>query len=280
MRDRSPACSVVGRPLVRQIIGLGLCVSVLLTHPLLASSNHVTLDHVKLHHVTLPRSLDSEPRCLHVASSGESIEPIAPRYKTTPPGLLTMLGLVLRDRLRVSQRLAMPCRAAMKQISATVSSSEIVRDVAIRQHTLRANRFRWPVHGPVSSGFGRRGFGAWHSGVDIQAAHGQPIRAAAAGTVLFSGWQSSYGRVVKIAHAGGFTTVYAHNLKNSVKAGDRVQPGTVIGAVGQTGRATGDHLHFEVRREDRAQNPLPLLAGREPIRAGREPTPLLAQGGD
>jgi murein DD-endopeptidase MepM/ murein hydrolase activator NlpD len=273
VRYRSPACSGAGRPPVRQIIGLGLCVSLLLTHPLHASSDHVTRR----------TSLDSEQRCVHVVSSGESIQRIATRYSPTRRALLTTNRLVSRDRLRVSQRLEVPCRAGMKQISTTVLSNEVVRDVwparavpvqqddSIRQHKLRPDRFRWPVNGPVSSGFGRRGFGGWHSGVDIKAPQGQPIRAAAAGTVLFSGWQSSYGRVVKIAHADGFTTVYAHNLRNFVKAGDRVQLGTVIGAVGQTGRATANHLHFEVRREGRAQNPLPLLAR-------REPTPLLAQG--
>lgn len=202
MRYRSPARSGAGRPPVRQIIGLGFCVSLLLTHPLHTSSDQETRR----------TSLDSEQRCV-------------PEQQ----------------------------------------------DDAIRQHKLRPDRvtFRWPVNGPVSSGFGRR-FGEWHSGVDIKAPQGQPIRAAAAGTVLFSGWQSSYGRVVEIAHADGFITVYAHNLRNSVKAGDRVQPGTVIGAVGRTGRATGNHLHFEVRRRGWAQNPLPLLAR-------REPTPLLAQ---
>lgn len=241
---------------MRQIIGLGFCVSLLLTQPL----------HISSDDVTPRRSLDSGQRCVHVVGSNESIERIATGY-------------------RVGQRLEVRCRAGMKQISTTVSSSEAVRDVSsaravsvqqidpIRQHKLRPDRFRWPVNGPVSSRFGRRGFGGWHSGVDIQAPQGRPIRAAAAGTVLFSGWQSSYGRVVKIAHAGGFTTVYAHNLKNSVQAGDRVQPSTVIGAVGRTGRATADHLHFEVRRQGRAQNPLPLLER-------REPTPLLFAQGD
>jgi murein DD-endopeptidase MepM/ murein hydrolase activator NlpD len=124
--------------------------------------------------------------------------------------------------------------------------------------------FVWPVEGPVTSGFGRRGFWGWHRGVDIKAARNTPIRAAASGTVLFSGWQSSYGRVIRIAHPGALTTVYAHNLRNLVKAGDRVGPETIIGAVGRTGFATGYHLHFEIQRAGLAENPLPLLAHREP----------------
>ncbi len=121
----------------------------------------------------------------------------------------------------------------------------------------------WPVRGPVTSRFGRRGF-AWHRGVDIKTPKGTPIRAAAAGTVVFSGRQSSYGRVIKIAHQGGRSTVYAHNDTNLVKKGDRVKAGSVIGTVGRTGRATANHLHFEIRRQGLAQDPLPLLPRRQP----------------
>jgi len=132
--------------------------------------------------------------------------------------------------------------------------------------------FIWPVDGRVLSGFGRRDVREWHGGLDIKARPGHTIRAAAPGTVLFSGWQSSYGLVVKIAHADGFSTVYAHNVRNFVRVGDRVEAGTAIAAVGRTGRATTNHLHFEIRRHGRSQNPLPLLAR-------RESTPLLAKSG-
>src|SRR5262249_56598326 len=82
---------------------------------------------------------------------------------------------------------------------------------------------------------------------------------AAAGTVVFSGRESSYGRMVKIVHSNGLSTIYAHNSANFVKSGDKVKTGTVIGAVGHTGHATTNHLHFEVRRQGVAKNPLPLL---------------------
>src|SRR5262249_58779075 len=98
-----------------------------------------------------------------------------------------------------------------------------------------------------------------HRGIDIKAPQGTPIRAAAPGTVVFSGRQSSYGRTVKITHPNGLSTVYAHNSANFVKPGDKVKTGTVIGAVGRTGLATTNHLHFEVRRQGVARNPLPLL---------------------
>src|SRR5262245_65978295 len=118
---------------------------------------------------------------------------------------------------------------------------------------------RWPVQGKVTSRFGPRGFSHLHRGLDIKAPKGTPIHAAAAGTVAFSGRQSSYGRVIKIDHPNGLRTIYAHNSRNFVKVGERVNAGELIGAVGQTGRATTNHLHFEVRRHDVARDPLPLL---------------------
>jgi len=117
----------------------------------------------------------------------------------------------------------------------------------------------WPVKGPVISKFGAPRPWHRHRGVDIKATQGTPIHAAAAGTVTFSGRESSYGRTVKIAHSNGLSTVYAHNRANFVKSGDKVKTGTVIGAVGHTGRATANHLHFEVRRQGVARDPLPLL---------------------
>ena len=119
--------------------------------------------------------------------------------------------------------------------------------------------FIWPVKGPIVSAFGSPRPLRSHRGVDIKAPQGAPIHAAAAGTVVFSGRASSYGRTVKIAHLNGLSTVYAHNSANFVKAGDTVKAGTVIGTVGHTGRATTNHLHFEVRRQGVARNPLPLL---------------------
>jgi len=118
---------------------------------------------------------------------------------------------------------------------------------------------RWPVQGKVTSRFGPRGFSHLHRGLDIKAPKGTPIHAAAAGTVAFSGRQSSYGRVIKIDHPNGLRTIYAHNSSNLVRAGQRVKAGAVIAAVGQTGRATANHLHFEVRRRGVARDPLPLL---------------------
>jgi murein DD-endopeptidase MepM/ murein hydrolase activator NlpD len=121
--------------------------------------------------------------------------------------------------------------------------------------------FNWPVDGAIASGFGRR-TGGWHAGIDIRADSGTPILAAAAGTVVFSGWAPFYGRVVKIEHGNGFMTLYAHNHENLVEPGDPVAAGAVIATVGRTGRASAEHLHFEIRRDGMAFNPLHLLEAR------------------
>jgi murein DD-endopeptidase MepM/ murein hydrolase activator NlpD len=123
-----------------------------------------------------------------------------------------------------------------------------------------------PVAGPVTSPFGVRtspttGAQEFHEGVDIGAAQGTPIRAAASGTVTFAGQMSGYGNVVIVSHDGGLQTRYAHQSAMSVTAGQTVAAGEVIGAVGATGEATGPHLHFEVRLDGVAVDPVPYLSG-------------------
>ena len=112
----------------------------------------------------------------------------------------------------------------------------------------------WPASGPVTSGFGTR-WGRLHAGIDIGAGTGAPIRAAKAGTVIFSGVQGGYGNVVIIEHGGGLTTLYAHMSRRGVSDGAEVGTGDYIGAVGSTGQSTGPHLHFETRVGGSPQNP-------------------------
>lgn len=106
----------------------------------------------------------------------------------------------------------------------------------------------------VSSRFGSRS-GGFHSGLDLAKSSGSQIKAADGGTVIFAGWQGSYGYMVEISHGAGFTTRYAHCSKLLVSRGDKVYQGKVVGLVGTTGIATGPHLHFEVRKYGKALNP-------------------------
>ena len=121
-----------------------------------------------------------------------------------------------------------------------------------------ARGFIWPVSGAVTSGFGWR-WGRMHEGIDIAAPSGTPIRATAAGTVIYSGWMSGYGNLVIIDHGGGLATAYAHQSTIGVGNGQQVVQGQTIGYVGCTGHCFGDHLHFEVRVNGAAVDPLGYL---------------------
>jgi murein DD-endopeptidase MepM/ murein hydrolase activator NlpD len=116
----------------------------------------------------------------------------------------------------------------------------------------------WPCDGVVTSGFGMR-WGRMHEGIDIGCAYGAPNRAAAAGTVIYAGWLSGYGNLVVVDHGNGLSTAYAHASSILVSVGQRVSQGETVSLVGSTGHSTGPHLHFEVRINGVAVDPLLYL---------------------
>ncbi|MGO4883179.1 MAG: M23 family metallopeptidase [Bryobacteraceae bacterium] len=123
----------------------------------------------------------------------------------------------------------------------------------------------WPVEGRLMGGFGERtdpfsGEGAMHTGVDISAPTGTPVRATADGIVALAAWSSGYGQLVVVDHGGGLQTYYAHLSRFSVIEGQEVRRGDQVGAVGSTGRVTAPHLHYEVRIGGAPVNPHPYLA--------------------
>ncbi len=114
---------------------------------------------------------------------------------------------------------------------------------------------------PIQLSYISRGFSSYHSGIDLMAPMGSPIRAAAGGTVVYAGWYYAYGNIVDIQHADGVVTRYAHMsaFAPGIHAGTPIAAGGIIGAVGATGRAHGTHVHFEVRINGRAVDPRPYL---------------------
>lgn len=116
--------------------------------------------------------------------------------------------------------------------------------------------FVWPVeNGRINSGFGQRR-GRLHEGLDIGGHEGQIIRSVASGRVVFSGSLRGYGNTVVVYHGQGISSVYAHNRENLAVVGQIVQRGGPVATVGRTGRATGHHVHFEIRKDGQAVNPL------------------------
>jgi len=174
-----------------------------------------------------------------------------PDYKGGRPPLATAKRALAKPAVR---RASLPSNSSHDFFALPPSSLVL----AVPEFVGPVPDFVWPVDGAVSSVFGRRGRG-WHRGVDIVAAEGTPIYAAAPGVVIASGSEHRYGLVVKIEHESGFVTVYAHNLANSVEVGARVASGQEIANVGRSGQATSPHVHFEIRHEGRVVNPLYLL---------------------
>jgi len=126
------------------------------------------------------------------------------------------------------------------------------------QSTPSSSGLIWPASGPVTSPFGWR-WGRMHEGIDIGAAYGSPIRAAASGTVIYCGWESGYGNLTVIDHGGNLATAYGHQSSIAVTCGQQVTQGQVIGYVGSTGHSTGPHLHFEVRVNGSPVDPMGYL---------------------
>lgn len=119
----------------------------------------------------------------------------------------------------------------------------------------------------VTSQFGYRnhpmgGGRKMHAGIDLSAPAGTPVYATAMGVVTGAGWQGNYGLLIELAHADSYHTRYGHLSRLAVQSGQIVEPGQLIGYVGSTGRSTGPHLHYEVRRNGAAVDPLPYMRGR------------------
>ena len=153
-----------------------------------------------------------------------------------------------------------------------IEKSDPDRAFAIENGATPLPELNWPVQGEVSSEFGWRddpitGEKAWHSGIDVAASKGSPIKACWPGKVVYSGEKEGYGKLVVVEHAGGWQSYYGHNNRNLVQEGQTIRPGQHIADVGDTGRSTGPHLHFELRQGNLAWNPRQIerriLAGLE-----------------
>ncbi len=146
-----------------------------------------------------------------------------------------------------------------------IEEAEVTRILeSYKYGTAPSGKFMWPVAGSIRSGFGWRihpifGVRRFHSGVDLTARHGTLIKAGDGGQVIQAGYSGGYGYSITLYHGGGFATRYAHLSSIRCAVGQFVDRGQVIGLVGSTGWATGPHLHFEVRINGVAQNPLQYL---------------------
>jgi murein DD-endopeptidase MepM/ murein hydrolase activator NlpD len=180
-------------------------------------------------------------------------------------GLTALLQRQLKDKDADADRQlpGRPSTALPRPPTALHAGRATAIDAYRQQAGSTDGMFRLPVEGQRTSGFGMRLHPMdheerLHSGMDIAVPTGTPIQAAAAGQVVFSGTQAGYGNVVVIEHAEGYATLYAHNTENLVSAGTTVSQGQPIATVGSTGRSTGSHVHFEVRKDGKVRPPCSL----------------------
>jgi murein DD-endopeptidase MepM/ murein hydrolase activator NlpD len=155
-----------------------------------------------------------------------------------------------------------------KEIKLTMETVGGIKDYLSEQRDVYVATPRgWPVDGHMTSPFGERvhpitGKAEYHTGVDIAAEPGAPVRATADGIVSFAGWSGPNGNLVVLEHGLGFSTFYAHNRLVAVKVGQKVRRGDVISYLGSTGNSTGPHVHYEVWHDGKAVNPAKYFTGR------------------
>ncbi len=178
----------------------------------------------------------------------------------------------IQKKKALAEKAAREAEQAQKAAGVLIASLQKKRDAERKQKIYISlsgsgggkKIFIYPVQGKISSNYGYRNHPILkrrilHSGIDIAAPNGTPVKAAAAGEVIYDGWMRGYGRVVVLDHGKGYSTLYGHLSASLVKTGQVVQSGQAIARVGKTGNTTGYHLHFEVRQYGTPVNPIKYL---------------------
>jgi LysM repeat protein len=202
------------------------------------------------------RTATRGPGIFHVVGRGENLFRIGKAYGVDYRDLARENGIDDPAKIEVGQKIFIlgATRRLPVEIIAPLSASERPPDA---YEVPAGNRsFVWPMRvGTLTSRFGPRN-GSFHDGIDIAAPEGTPVYAARDGHVIYSDQIPGYGNIVIVEHADGLSTVYAHNARNAVSQGDFVRQGAEVSQVGRTGRTTGSNLHFEIRSQNIARNPL------------------------
>jgi murein DD-endopeptidase MepM/ murein hydrolase activator NlpD len=199
---------------------------------------------------------------VHVVKRGETIYRIARAYGVDAADLAETNGIEDARAVAEGAELFVPGASRVVEVpnigAPTPTPTPTSTSTATPRAAPSSARLSWPLKGVLYGRYGVRA-GQRHDGIDIAAPEGAPVVAAADGTVIYAGEQAGYGAIVILKHDDGLVTLYAHNSRVLVQDGDRVRRGGPIARVGQTGRTTGPHLHFEVREGTRPRNPLLFL---------------------
>jgi murein DD-endopeptidase MepM/ murein hydrolase activator NlpD len=207
----------------------------------------------------------AKERDIQVASLGSLANEVSSLYGLKPDPVL--MAVASSDQVEDEQVNSSIDRLATLKTTALSGATTAGLTLGLTRNATTADWVRansapnlWPVEGPITGSFGERidpfnGEGSFHSGIDIGAATGQSIIAPADGVITFSDFMGGYGRAIVIDHGHGVTTRYGHLKSFAVLPGQHVHRGDTIGYVGDTGRSTGPHLHYEVRINDTPVNP-------------------------
>jgi murein DD-endopeptidase MepM/ murein hydrolase activator NlpD len=208
----------------------------------------------------------------HQVRRGENLYRIGKAYGVSHTELAKANGLADASRLEIGQRLFVPGGKRLLPVN-VITPERAVSDAPPPNDLPRGEGvFIWPLtSGTLTSAFGPRGR-SFHDGIDIGAPPGTVVRASREGNVIYSDTLRGYGNVVIVQHAGGYATVYAHNEENLVDAGSKVRQGQPVAKVGRSGRTSGPNLHFEIRKDNVARNPIYFLPSQTVQRAKDSPT--------
>ncbi len=205
----------------------------------------------------------------HELARGETVWQLAQRYAIPVETILRANRIDDPHRIAAGTRIFVPGASPLPGDEApALAETPLVRGCNLpselrheRQEEARREAdvaFEWPVRGKITTCFAPEN-GRAHDGIDIAVPEGTPVRAAEAGKVVYSAALGAYGNLIVVRHAGPYTSLYAHNEKNFAAPGDFVEKGDVIAESGESGNATGPHVHFEIRRQRKPDNPILYL---------------------
>jgi murein DD-endopeptidase MepM/ murein hydrolase activator NlpD len=194
----------------------------------------------------------------HLVERHQTLYRICKTYGVDLNEVASINGIADKSKIQEGQRFFIP--GVERVLRVEIYIDDVVKEsVEKERETSSKIDFVWPVEGKCLSFFEEEERKR-HQGIDISSPSGTPIKAAGSGRVIYSGNSiRGYGNLIILRHSEEFVTVYAHNQVNLVEEGMRVEKGKIIAKVGQTGRASGPHLHFEIRRNNQAIDPFLVL---------------------
>ena len=203
-----------------------------------------------------PRSVAEQGGVYHVVERHQTLYRICKTYQVDLQEVASLNGITDRHKIQTGQRIFIP--GAKKVLHVEIYLDDVVEESEGREREKPGESrmsFLWPLEGRLTDSF-EENEAKRHQGIDISSPLGTPIKASGSGKVIYSGnTVRGYGNLIILRHSEEWVTVYAHNDVNLVEEGMWVEKGQRIARVGQTGRASGPHLHFEVRRNNKPVDP-------------------------